>query len=280
MSSDYGFSLVNKNRRAVLLLHGLTGSPFEMRYFGGKLHKMGYDIFCPCLPGHCTNIENLKSKSWQNWVDFVRKEFYTLLSTYDEVFISGLCLGALIALAIAINDDAPRAIALLSPTLALDGWSLPWYRFFRFLLPLAQTPLRHVIDYSFKEAEPYGVKNEHVRKKIIYLLRTNNIVAYDRYPAVTIIELKRISKYIRRNIGKVKVPTIIMHAELDDITKIGNAEFIYENVGSAEKDLVRLKDSYHLITVDNEKDIVIQKTVEFFDCVSSLNGELLIVNEA
>ena len=71
-----------------------------------------------------------------------------------------------------------------------------------------------------------------------------------------------------------------MHAELDDITKIRNAEFIYENVSSPDKDFVRLRDSYHLITVDNEKDIVIQKTVEFFDCVSSLSGELLRVNEA
>jgi carboxylesterase len=277
MSSDNGFSLVTKNRRAVLLLHGLTGSPFEMRYFGGKLHKMGYDIFCPCLPGHCTNIENLKSKSWQDWADFARKQFYTLLSIYDEVFISGLCLGALIALSIAIEDNTPRAIALLSPTLALDGWSLPWYRF---LIALAQTPLRHVIDYSFKEAEPYGIKNERVRRKIISLLRTNNIAAYDRYPAVTIIELKRISKYIRQSVGKVKVPAIVIHAELDDITKIRNAEFIYENVGSSDKEFVRLKDSYHLITVDNEKDIVIQRTGEFFDCVSSLNGELLSVNEA
>lgn len=277
MNSDNGFSLVNKNRRTVLLLHGLTGSPFEMAYFGAKLHKMGYDIFCPCLPGHCTNLEDLKSMSWRDWVDFTKERLHALLSVYDEIYLAGLCLGALIALGIAIEDDAPKAVALLSPTLALDGWSLPWYRF---LLPLAQTPLRHVIDYSFKEAEPYGVKNERVRKKIIHLLRTNNIAAYDRYPAVMIIELTRISKYIRRNIRKVKIPTIIVHAELDDITKIGNAEFIYENVSSPDKDFVRLRDSYHLITLDNEKDIVIQKTVEFFDCVSSLNGELLRVNEA
>jgi len=276
MNSDKGFSLVDNNRRAILLFHGLTGSPFEMRYYGRGLHLLGYDVFCPCLPGHCTSIEDLKSKSWEDWVNFGITEFDKLYLYYDEVFIAGLCLGALVALSIAIENKNPKAIALLSPTLSLDGWSLPWYRF---LIVLAYTPLRYLIDYSFKEREPYGVKNEHVRKKIVSLLATHNNTAYDRYPAVTFVELKKFSKYIRRNIEKVKTPTIIFHPELDDICNIKNAEFIYEHIGSNEKEFVVLSDSYHMITIDNDREIVIEKTTEFFNSKPSSTARALSVNE-
>ncbi|MFI5322684.1 MAG: alpha/beta hydrolase [Thermodesulfobacteriota bacterium] len=276
MKKSEGFTLTAHNRRAVLMLHGLTGSPFEMRYYGGKLHKMDYDVYCPCLPGHCTSIEDLKSKKWRDWDSFAKAEFERLSSTYEEVYLSGLCLGALICLSIAIEYDTPKALTLLSPTLSLDGWSLPWLRF---LIPLAFTPVANILDYSFMEREPYGVKNEHVRKKVITMLASDNLSAYDRYPAVTFAELLRYSGYLKKNMNKVKTPTLIMHPEEDDICDVKNAQYIYENIGSDNKQFIRLKNSYHIITIDNDKDIVINKTKEFFNNVSTLSNDVLIANE-
>ena len=276
MNKPNSFTLTSGNRKAVLLLHGLTGSPFEMRYYGGKLHKMGYDVYCPCLPGHCTSIEDLKSKKWQDWDSFAKAEFERLSSAYEEVYLSGLCLGALICLSIAIENDNPRAMALLSPTLSLDGWSLPW---FRFLIVLAFTPVADILDYSFTEREPYGVKNEHVRKRVITLLASDNLSAYDRYPAVTFAELLRYSKYLKKNMSRVKTPTIILHPEEDDICDIRNAQYIYENIGSDAKQFVRLKNSYHIVTIDNDKDIVTNRTIEFFNAASTLSDNVYIVNE-
>lgn len=277
MNKPNSFTLTANNRRAVLLLHGLTGSPFEMRYYGGKMHKMGYDVHCPCLPGHCTSIEDLKSKKWRDWDDFAKAEFERLSSTYEEVYLSGLCLGALICLSIAIENNTPRALALLSPTLSLDGWSLPW---FRFLIVLAFTPVADILDYSFIEREPYGVKNEHVRKKVITLLSSSNSSAYDRYPAVTFAELLRYSKHLKKNMNKVKTPTIIMHPEEDDICDIKNAQYIYENIGSDNKQFVRLKNSYHIVTIDNDKDTVINRAIEFFNDASTLSDNFRIANES
>ena len=276
MNKPNSFTLTAGNRKAVLLLHGLTGSPFEMRYYGGKLHKMGYDVHCPCLPGHCTSIEDLKSKKWQDWDNFAKAEFERLSSEYEEVYLSGLCLGALICLSIAIENDTPRAMALLSPPLSLDGWSLPW---FRFLIVLAFTPVADILDYSFTEREPYGVKNEHVRKRVITLLASDNLSAYDRYPAVTFAELLRYSKYLKKNMSRVKTPAIIMHPEEDDICDIRNAQYIYENIGSDNKQFVRLTNSYHIVTIDNDKDIVTNRTIEFFNDASTLLDNVHMANE-
>lgn len=267
MNKPNGFNLTADNGRAVLLLHGLTGSPFEMRYYGGKLHKMGYDVYCPCLPGHCTSIEDLKSKTWQDWDNFAKAEYAKLASSYDEVYLSGLCLGALLCLSIAIDEDTPKALALLSPTLALDGWSLPW---FRFLIILAFTPLGEILDYSFVEREPYGVKNEHVRKRIIAMLASESLSAYDRYPAVTFAELLRYSRYLRKNMKRVKTPAIVLHPEEDDICDIKNARYLYDNIASENKQFIGLKNSYHIVTIDNDKDLVVEKTIEFFNDASAL----------
>jgi carboxylesterase len=277
MTKPEGFTLTANNGRAVLLLHGLTGSPFEMRYYGGKLHKMGYDVHCPCLPGHCTSIEDLKSKKWQDWDSFAKAEFERLSSSYDEVYLSGLCLGALICLSIAIDNDTPHALALLSPTLSLDGWSLPW---FRFLIILAFTPLADILDYSFIEREPYGVKNEHVRKKVMTLLASSSASAYDRYPAVTFAELLRYSRYLKKNMRKVKTPTIIMHPEEDDICHIRNAKYIFDHIGSENRQFIRLKNSYHIVTIDNDKDIVINRTLEFFNSASAPSDNVLVADES
>jgi carboxylesterase len=275
MNKPKGFTLTSGNRRAVLLLHGLTGSPFEMRYYGGKLHKAGYDVHCPCLPGHCTSIEDLKSKKWQDWDSFAKAEYDRLSSSYDEVYLSGLCLGALVCLGIAIENSTPRALALLSPTMALDGWSLPW---FRFLIVLAFTPVANILDYSFVEREPYGVKNEHVRKKIITMLSSDSLSAYDRYPAVTFAELLRYSKHLKKNMDKVKAPTIIMHPLEDDICDIRNARYVFDHIGSNDREFISLKNSYHIVTIDNDRDVVIKKTAEFFNSVSALSENIDIAS--
>jgi len=277
MSKPSGFNLTANNRKAVLLLHGLTGSPFEMRYYGGKLHKMGYDVYCPCLPGHCTSIEDLKSKKWRDWDSFAKAEFRKLAQSYQEVYLSGLCLGALLCLGIAIDNGAPKALALLSPTLALDGWSLPRLRYLMFL---AFTPVGEILDYSFVEREPYGVKNERVRKRVIALLASDSLSAYDRYPSVTFAELLRYSKYLRKNMSRVKTPAIILHPEEDDICDIKNARYIYENIGSDIKQFSGLKNSYHIVTIDNDKDLVVDKTLEFFSVASALPDVLMAADGA
>ena len=52
------------------------------------------------------------------------------VAKYDEVYVSGLCLGAVLALAVGIKfKEKVKGIISLSTTLYLDGWRLPWYSF-------------------------------------------------------------------------------------------------------------------------------------------------------
>ena len=47
---DYSFYLQGSEEKGVLLVHGLTGTPSEMRFIGKQLHKMGFTVYAPTLP--------------------------------------------------------------------------------------------------------------------------------------------------------------------------------------------------------------------------------------
>lgn len=257
-----GFVLKNPNHhRVVLLFHGMTGSPFEMLPIGKVIHRAGFDVICPKLPGHCAGEEAIKKVKWYDWKDFTISKTIELSKEYDEVHTAGLCLGAILSFIAAMEKpDIITSAAGLSTTLFLDGWSMPWYKF---LFPLGlHTVLKFF--YSFPENEPYGIKNEKMRERVIRLM-CDNSETLDHFPMISILELERISKYFRTNIKKLKSPIIIFHSIEDDLTSIKSADFVYKNAASPIKEYFKLYNSYHLITIDNEKDLVAQKMIQFFE---------------
>lgn len=273
MSSKDGFQLKHsENKRAVLLFHGMTGSPFEMRQYAKYLYKAGFDVYCSCLPGHGGEINEIKKARWQEWQKHALNEFDYLKNCYEEVFAAGLCLGAVLALSLAEEGRDVAGIVGLSTTLYLDGWTLPWYRIF---FPIGiNTVLKFF--YDFPESEPYGIKNEAVRKKIssMYNDETND-TAFDCIPLMCVVELLKFSKYFRKNIRKIKVPFVVIHSKYDDLTSIKSAKFVYKKASSEIKEYIELDNSYHLIVIDNEKQFVAEKSIEFFNKLSKYNRQII-----
>lgn len=245
---------------AVLLIHGLTGSPFEMKYLAKRLHKEGFTVRVPCLAGHGTNISDLRKTGWRDWYNTVSESFYDLKKTHRTVAVSGLCMGAVLALQLAYEaGDKVSALSLLSTTLYYDGWSLPWYRF---LLPVAlYTPVKHF--YSFREREPFGVKNEQVRNMIAQGMN-DGLIAYPSFPLQSLSELFKLVVSVKRVIPEVKSPTLLIHSVEDDVSSTRSAEYVERNIGSREIRKILLTDSYHMVTIDNQKNMVIDETTAFF----------------
>ncbi len=263
-SLDFEFIHENSCKRAVLLFHGMTGSPFEMKKMGRALYEANFDVYCYCLPGHGTSPINIKTVRWEDWYEDSVLHYKTLTEKYDEVFLGGLCLGAVLALAIAAEYEDVNGILSLSTTLFLDGWTIPWYNIF---MPIAvHTILRYY--YSFPEREPYGLKNEVLRKKIASLQKRNT-EALDHYPMSCIYELLKFSKYARKHMFKVKAPILLMHAKEDDLTSSKSAKFVYKNVSSSIKKYIELDNSYHLVVMDNQRDFVFNTSIDFLNSRSS-----------
>jgi len=257
--SDHKIDLPG-GKHSVLLIHGLTGSPFEMKYLARKLNKAGFAIKGPCLKGHCTTLKNLSKTTWEDWYGSVRESFIEMKKSSDSVSVAGLCMGAVLSLHLSYEfGPEVSAVSLISTTLFYDGWSLPWYKF---LLPIAYYfPMRYI--YSYSETEPYGIKNKALRERIVSLMN-NDSIAYTKTPAASIHELFKLANQVKKQLPAITTPALILHSNEDDLTSLKNPDYVEENIGSKVVRKIILDDSYHMMTIDNQKDRVAEETIRFF----------------
>lgn len=251
---------------AVLALHGLLGNPLEMQFLGRQLQDAGYTVHIPLIPGYGfagTADDSYRTADWRQWYVQVRAHFEDLLRTHETVSVTGLCIGAVLALRLAIErGDQIASLSLLATTLAYDGWSLPWYRF---LLPLAYyTPLRQ--RYAYHERAPYGIKNANLQRWIAREMaaKGSSAAGASRLSAEGIFQAHRLIGDVRGQLAQVRTPALIMHAEEDDVASPRSADFVERHIGSTIRRKVILHDSYHIITLDNEKQKVADETIAFF----------------
>ncbi len=269
----------------LFLIHGLTGTPNEMKYLANFFHKKkGYTVVCPRLANHGAPISILRKTRWPEFYKSVREAFLQVRHEFDgPVFAAGLSMGALLSLMLAEEFQGQIAgVSCLSPTLFYDGWNVPWIS--KILLPLLYaTPLKHISYY--KEEPPYGIKNKALQKRIHKYY--NNATFQDQqgvaeygYPYFPMSLLQQLQKLIRHLTGKlpaINVPVQLIQAREDDMTSMRNSTFIYESVGSKLKEIVLLEDSYHVITADQERATVARSMDSFFSKITG--GTLLATHE-
>src|SRR5262250_1985461 len=217
-----------------LLIHGLTGTPGEMRFLGERLHAAGFTVSGILLAGHRTTVEDLKTKKWQDWYQSVKEGYEELRVSCKTIFVSGISVGALLAFLLAYERKSDvAALVSLSTGFFFDGWNTHAWQ--RMMLPFViHTPLKYFVD--FPEGEPYSVKNPSVR--------------YDHlgYPVLPAI----------------KVPTIIIHSREDDSHSLRSVDFMERHLGSTVKEKLILDNSYHVVTVDYQKEKVAAEVIRFF----------------
>ena len=263
--------------QAVLLLHGLSSSPLEMQYLARSLHHAGFTVHVPHVPGYGFDPKNGKRSRWEDWYRSVRREYSTLRAKYASVAVGGLCIGAVLALRLAADEGEDiAALSVLATTLFFDGWAVPWYQF---LLPLGyHTPLRHL--YAYQEREPYGLKNEPLRRWVAREMRLKRMscVGAATLALDGLYQARRLIGDVKRRLSSIKAPTLIMHAVEDDMASPRSAAYVEDRIGATHVRKVLLRDSYHIITLDNERDTVADETVSFFKRHAAGEPKLLVAN--
>lgn len=256
---------------AVLLIHGLTGTPAEMRHFGRHLARKGLTVACPQLAGHCDSVQTLKASTWEDWYDSVDRAFEALAKECRQVHVAGLSMGALLGLLLAARKKERLAgVTLLSPTFFYDGWNMPkWRR--RLLLPLVvHSPLHHFI--CWEEPPPYGIKDERVRAMVASVLesrdaRTADKIGHFKTPATVIRESMRLVRATKKSLADVHRPTLVVHSVEDDMASIKNAHFVTSRIASRQVETYFVDDSYHVLTLDKRKDDIADRVAAF--CASA-----------
>jgi carboxylesterase len=257
--------MIGKGQGAVLLLHGLYGTPQQLQYIGRKLNTQGgYTVRIPNIRGYSVFDEPVPSETtcWENWLEQVEAQFEGLRREHDQVSVAGLCIGADLCMELAAKRSPDiHAICLYSAPLKYDGWNVTWMRRFKFLG--YYTPLRFLM--SLTERPPYGLKDERIRQWVARQMeqRGTSALGSSHSPLTGVYESERLMKDVRRKLHKISAPTLIIHAIEDDLASPRNAEIIEQGISSVHVKKVMLENSYHIITMDFEKERVAAETLDF-----------------
>ncbi len=248
-------------RTGVLLVHGLGGTPIEMRYVALALSRAGYTVSVPQLAGHCATEAELKFSHWQDWYGTINSELDELRKTCDTVIVGGLSAGAVLSLHLAANrPDDVQGVACMAPTIWLNGWGVPWYaRLFRLVRHKWFANL-----IQFTECEPFGIKDKRMREMVIESLHSGDSSQAGVYstPGGPMLEFRWLVDIVKKQLSLIQQPTLILHPREDDRADLSNAFYLQRNL-AGPVDMTVLDDCYHIVTIDRQRDVVAERTVSF-----------------
>ena len=257
-------SFLPGSRIGIMLVHGLAGTPTEMKFVAKRLNKYGFSVLCPLLAGHCSSEADLVATNWKDWTTSVENAYERMAEHMDVVFVGGLSAGAVLSLYLAqCKPKGVRGLCLYSTTLCWDGWSIPKLSF---LLPLVLRLPYIGKRYRFEEVYPYGIMNEKLRSRIYSQMQSgdSSTAGHAATPGTSLRELWRLVDIVKKGLPKVFTPTFIVHARNDDIASLrNNAAYVKQHIGGPAE-LLLLENSYHMITVDQERNTVCDATAVYF----------------
>ncbi|HET9597842.1 MAG TPA: alpha/beta fold hydrolase [Anaeromyxobacteraceae bacterium] len=241
---------------AALLLHGLTGSPFEMRHVAARLHAYGMRCVGPIMPGHGGEPRALERLSWRDWVDGAAAELRALGGA-RRTFVVGCSMGALVACALAHrHPDRVDGLALLAPALRLAGTA-------RLAGLLARrTPLGALLP-PVPKLGGSDVRDREMRR------RNPTMRAV---PLGAVGELVALAHHVDAILPGVVAPALVVASRHDHTVRLAGARRLARRVGSGPARLLVLERSYHLVGIDVERDRVADAVAEFLETIPAFHG--------
>ncbi|URA10507.1 alpha/beta hydrolase [Thermospira aquatica] len=243
------FSFQGKGDEGVLLIHGFTGSTTSIREWGEYLAKSGYHVESPRLSGHGTRWQDVNRYRVEDWLLDVEDAYHLLKSRVRTMYVAGLSMGGLLALAMAEEHPEIKAIVLVNH--ALEFYPHP-------LLPLVPI-LRFVLPSV--PAISSDIKDPNIRE-----------IAYDRTPVNGVYQVRRLQKMVSERLSQITQPLLIFKSREDHVLPVSNVEKTISRVSSSVKEVIWLENSYHVATQDYDKHIIFERSVEFLKRIGGHHG--------
>jgi carboxylesterase len=232
--------------RAVLCFHGLTATPYEVRPIAEALVARGFRALGPLLPGHGTQPQALASTAWESWLASARDAFAELAVAHERVFVAGMSMGGLLALALAAERPVAGVAAVGTPldlrlppdpVLALVGRLRPF-------LPKRSGP--DIRDPAARARHP----------------------TYPVMPVAAVRELIRLQRFVVEGLERVRAPILAAHGAHDRTANPSDLDRLLASVASQRKERVWQADAAHVATVDYGGRELAAKIADFFDAIA------------
>ncbi|OGO47171.1 MAG: hypothetical protein A2Z30_01775 [Chloroflexi bacterium RBG_16_64_43] len=213
-----------------LLIHGFTGTPNEMRGLGRFLADEGHTVLGVRLFAHSIEPRDMMRAAWHDWAASVEDGYWMLREAGREVVVLGLSMGGALALELAARLPLAGVVAMAAPAAMPKDWRLNFTRQISLVIPYVDKGPSDWVDPS--------VAAHHVD--------------YPRYPVRSTGELRQLIAHMYEALPRVTAPTLIIHSRTDGGVAPENAQVIFDRLGAAERELLWIERSGHVLTEDAE----------------------------
>lgn len=225
-----------------LLLHGWGGTPHSLRYLGQRLHQADIAAFAPLLPGNGTQAADLARTRAADWVRAAEDHLLALHEICPRTFVVGLSMGAILTLYLgAVLPNVVRGIVSINGGVIIRNPEFARLGFRRDLPEIVP---------SWDES---------------WLLKDRSVteVAYREMARTTIPDVLGLAKAVEELLPVLRVPVLLLHSAADRVIPPINASYLIERIGSPAKRYLMLTNSYHVATMDYDKDLVADEVIRF-----------------
>ncbi|MGH7604876.1 MAG: alpha/beta hydrolase [Gemmatimonadaceae bacterium] len=219
-------------------MHGFGDTPQTLTLLARRLHKSGYSVYAPLLPGHGRSMAAFGESGASDWIQCAETAYRSMCTRHETVSVVGLSMGAALAVIVAAELGEPQALVLIASYVGMP----------RVLRVLATTHwLWGRIAGELNARDPRSIRDPQEREKNL---------AYGKVTGRALFELLKVVRRARGSLPQVTAPTLLIQSREDPRCAPDVANFALGALGSSEKKLVWTEGAGHIITVDFGREFV------------------------
>ena len=229
-----------EGEHGILLIHGFTGTPSQMRLVGEGLHEKGFAVRGILLPGHGETPEALKSVTWKDWLMAAEQAAVEMRKRYASLTVAGLSMGGCLALMLAARLMADACVAISAPMKTVNP--------FRGLATLA-SPVMPMVNKRLD-----GPRNQLIHEYDF---------GYNSFPTVSVRQLNHIMRMTKKELCFVRCPLLVIQSHGDQTVTADSPSIILNGAGSRVKAQLWLENAPHACTISDEYPKIVNGMAEF-----------------
>lgn len=221
---------IKGNEIGILLIHGFVGTPQSVKFLGLELAAKGFTVLAPRLKGHGTHFKEMEETTFAEWIADLEHAYSELKKVCSHVFIVGQSMGGALSLLLSKKVNPSGVITLNA------AFSVPGYEQYKNELALQYVP----------EGKP-DIKDDSVIE-----------ITYPFVPVHAIKQLLAVIEISKANLSEVTCPLLLFKSIEDHVVPAESTNYVYDHVSSWQKEIVELKNSYHVASMDHDKFTVVE----------------------
>jgi carboxylesterase len=233
----------------VPVIHGFTGNPFSMRAVAAVLADAGLTVRAPLLPGHGTAVEDMLGTRWEDWSGSAESAYAELAGRCERVAVVGLSMGGTITCWLAERHPEIAGIVLINPLVQS--------------IPADQVAaLQQMVDAG--ETLFDGIGSDIAMPDATEL-------SYPQTPLAPLLSLAAAAEEVEAKLADIACPVLLLSSRQDHVVPPEQGDALVSALG-ARCERVWLERSYHVATLDYDRDEVEARTAEFVLRVTGRTG--------